>query len=106
MVQHQQKLVHIQDITSAGAAGAAYVATGFLLNADNNPSLAVARQETTCEVNAADPGGTFRWWLTAITTAGFWFNWAGMNAGVCNMRIVSHVFHSICFDISSQLQPY
>jgi len=106
MVQHQQKLVHIHDINSAAAAGAVAIATGFLLNADNNPSLPVARQECTCEVNGADPGANFRWWLTAITTAGFVFNWTGGNQGVCNFRIVAHVFHSICFDISSQQTMY
>jgi len=106
MVLHQQKLVHIHDLTSVGAAGAAAVATGFLINADNNPSLPVARQEVTSEVSGADPGGTSRWWLTNITAAGFVYNWAGFNAGVCNIRIVAHVFHSICFDISSQMPPY
>lgn len=106
MVQHQQKLVHIADVNNIPAAGAQAVATGFLINADNNPSLAVARQECTVEANGGDPGGTFRWWLTAITTAGFILNWAGANPGVCNLRCVSHVFHSICFDISSEQQMY
>jgi len=107
MAQHQQKLVHIADLTNIAAAGAQAIATGFLINADNNPSLAVARQECTCEANGADPGAGFRWWLTAITTLGFTFNWAGANAGAgVNLRIVAHVFHSICFDISSEQIPY
>ena len=107
MAQHQQKLVHIHDVTSAAAAGAVAIATGFLINSDNNPSLAVARQECTCEVNGADPSANFRWWLTAITTAGFTFNWAGCTAGnVCNLHVVAHVYHSICFDISSAVSPY
>ena len=102
---HQQKLVHIRDLTSIAAQGAQAITTGFLLNADNNPSLAVARQECTVEVYGADPGATWRWWLTNITTTGLTVNWAGANAGVCNLHIVAHVFHSICFDLSSQ-QPY
>lgn len=104
---HQQKLVHVRDITSAAAAGAVYVGTGFLINADNNPSLPVARQEVTCEVSGADPSADFRWWLTAVTTSGFYFWWAGLTGGnVCNLRVVAHVFHSICFDISSAVPPY
>ena len=103
---HQQKLVHVADITHIAAAGNQVIATGFLLNAQNEPSLAVARQETTVEVYGADPSATFRWWTTAITTAGFTINWAGAAGGGENLRVVSHVFHSICFDISSQQQPY
>ena len=105
---HQQKLVHIRDITSAAAAASVYVATGFLINADNNPSLPVARQEVTVELScAANPHGpVFEWWLSGITTAGFTFNWQGLNPGIANIRIVAHVFHSICFDISDEVPPY
>ena len=103
---HQQKLVHIADITTIGAAGNQVIATAFLLDGITAASVPVARQETTVECYGADPGATSRWWTTAITTAGFTLNWAGYNAGVTNLRIVSHVFHSICFDISSVTPPY
>jgi len=102
---HQQKLVHIQDLTGIAANNAVAIATGFLLDAQNEPSLALARHETTVEVYGGDPSGTWRWWLTNITVNGFTLNWAGANAGV-NLHIVSHVFHSICFDISSAERPY
>ena len=100
---HQQKLVHIHESTSVGAAGNVGVVTGFLLDTAMYPaqplgSLAVARQETTVEIYGADPGATSRWWTT--------LNWAGFNAGFCNLHVVSHVFHSICFDISSVQQQY
>jgi len=103
---HQQKLVHIVDITSVAAAGNQVIATAFLLDGISAASVPVARQETTVEIYGADPGANSRWWTTVITTAGFTFNWAGLNPGVCNIRIVSHVFHSICFDISSVTPPY
>ena len=103
---HQQKLVHIQEITHIAAAGAQAVATGFLIDSDNVTSLAVARHEATVEVNGGDPSATFRWWLTAITTAGFVVNWAGATGGGENLHVVAHVFHSICFDISSSESPY
>jgi len=103
---HQQKLVHIVDITSIAANGNQVIATGFQLAADNEPALAVARQETTHEIMAADPSEDSRVWSTAITTAGFTINWAGFNAAVCDLRVVSHVFHSICFDISTVQSPY
>ena len=106
-MQHNQKLVHIRDLTSVAAGPAyVYVATGFLINADNNPSLPVARQEVSVEISGSDPGVDARWWLTGITTAGFTFRWQGFNPGVCNIRIVAHVFHSICFDISDVTPPY
>jgi len=104
---YQQKLIHIHTITAAGANGAAAVATGFRIVNEQQPNgMALARQNVSVEVSAADPSGTFRWWLTAITTAGFTFNWAGANAGVCDIRVVAQVFHSICFDISTVQAQY
>jgi hypothetical protein len=103
---HQQKLVHIQEIPGAAANGAAVIATGFRIDdpvAAN--SYAVARHQISVEIFGGDPSVDFRWWTTAVTTAGFTFNWAGLTAGV-TIRIVAHVFHSICFDISTAQPPY
>lgn len=103
---HQQKLIHIQDFTSIAAANAVVIATGLLIDADNNPSLPVAPQRITVEAYGADPGATSRWWTTAKTTAGFTLNWAGYNAGVLNLHVVASLRHSICFDISSESAMY
>jgi len=104
---YQQKLIHIHTITDAGASGAAAVTTGFRIVNEQQPSgMALARQNVSVEVSGADPGATFRWWLTAISTTGFTFNWAGANAGVCDIRVVAQVFHSICFDISTVQSQY
>ena len=102
---HQQKLVHIQDITGIGAANGVAIACGLQYDANNEPALAIPRHECTVEVHGGDPSGTWRWWLTAITPAGFTLNWAGATPGV-NLHVVARIFHSICFDISSAEQPY
>ena len=102
---HQQKLVHVQVLTNVAEDGNQVVATGFLID-DPSGAYPVEPQLITHEINAADPGEDSRCWTTAKTTAGFTFNWAGFNVGVCNIRVVARIFHSICFDISSSQQPY
>ena len=104
---HQQKLVHVQNLTSVAEDGNQAVVTGFQIDdvADTD-AYAVAPHILTCETQAADPGEDSRWWTTARTTAGFTFNWAGYNEGVCNLRIVARIYHSICFDVSSEQPPY
>lgn len=104
---HQQKLVHVQVLTSVVAAGNQAVAAGLQIDDANlTDAYSVAPHLIICEVGAADPGATSRWWITNRLTTGFTFNWAGFNPGVCNLRVVARVFHSICFDISSEQVPY
>jgi hypothetical protein len=105
----QQKLIHIQDLTSIAANGNQVIATGLQIDtAANHPTaLAVMPQRVTVEPYGADPGANFRWWETARTTAGFTLNWAGNGSPAqLNLHIVASLRHSICFDISSAVSPY
>ena len=103
---HQQKLVHITDLTNVASSGNQAITTNlYLAGGVYDPAVKVAPHEITCEVNGADPGTNFRWWTTSKTTSGFTFNWAGAS-NTPNLRIVAHVFHSICFDVSSAQPLY
>ena len=103
---HQQKLVHIQEITGAVAGGAVVVIIpGLQYDANNEPALSVTRHKTTVEVNGSDPGGDFRWYTALVNPGGFFLFYAATLGGY-NMHLMTKVFHSLCFDISSAEQPY
>lgn len=105
-MSHQQKLVYIQEIPAAGANGALVVTPGFHLDDVRlTDSYHVARHEVKVEIIGADPSNAFRWWTTNVGVTTFTFNWAGLGAG-CTIRLSAHVFHSICFDISTAQPPY
>jgi hypothetical protein len=103
---HQQKLVHIQDITGvAPGGGGTGIIPGLQYDANNEPALSVYRHKTTVEVYGADPGGDFRWFTTVFIANTFTLWYMSTNGGY-NLHIVTKIFHSICFDISSAEQPY
>jgi hypothetical protein len=103
---HQQKLVHIQDSTGLPAGGVLVVISpGLQYDANNEPALAVARHKTTVEVNGADPGADFRWFTLGVTATQILLSLFSTPGGY-NVHIVTKIFHSICFDISSAEQPY
>lgn len=106
-MSHQQKLVHIQEIDVPAMAGALVINTLFHIDDVTQPdSYHVARHEVTVECIGGDPGADFRWWTTAVGLNSFTFNWDfGQRASV-RLRIVAHIFHSICFDISTAQPPY
>lgn len=102
----QQKLFHVHLITGAAANGNVAITTNLrLVVLNNSASQQVAPDVITAEVRGGDPGATSRWWLTAITTAGFTFNWAGFNAGL-DIRITAGKRHSICYDLSMTQAQY
>jgi len=82
------------------------MAPGLMLNAQNEPSLAVARHKMTVEAYGADPGGDYRWYCWAQPTAAQVVLIVVSTNGGYNLHIVIKLFHSICFDISSAERPY
>jgi len=108
---HQQKLVHIQEITGIAAGGQVVpIAPGLQFDANNEPALAAVRHKMTVEINGADPGANFRWYnlvqpTAALVTLVFADTLGGYNARY-NAHVMIKLFHSICFDISSAEQPY
>ena len=42
----------------------------------------------------SDPGTAFRWWISALNSTTYTFNWAGANAGV-QIDVTAQIIHSI-----------
>ena len=104
---HQQKLISIVDINNVAAAGAGVVLHNLHLSADCEPALAVAPIKFACIPSGADPSGTFRWWITNVTTANYTANWAGCtNLGGVSLRFIAQMYHSICYDYNYTERPY
>jgi len=82
---HQQKLVHIQDITGVPPGGGfTGIVPGLMYNAQNEPSLALARHKTSVEAYGADPGGDFRWY-TILAGTNFLLVYVSTNGGTTSM---------------------
>ena len=104
---HQQKLVHIQEITGVTAGGQILVINpGLQYDANNEPALAVTRHKMTVEINGSDPGGDFRWFNIIPPTPTQIVLDLVATLGGYNAHVMIKLFHSICFDISSAEQPY
>jgi hypothetical protein len=104
---HQQKLVHIQEITGIAAGGQVVpIAPGLQYDANNEPALAAVRHKMTVEINGTDPGADFRWFNLLPPTAALVVLAFAATLGGYNAHVMIKLFHSICFDISSAEQPY
>ena len=104
---HQQKLVHIQDVTGIAAGGQlVQINPGLQYDANNEPALAVTRHKMTVEIYGSDPGADFRWYLLIPPTPTNVILILQATLGGYNAHVMIKLFHSICFDISSAEQPY
>jgi hypothetical protein len=105
---HQQKLVHIQDVTGVPPGGGlVQINPGLRINTQSNPNnINVVRHKMSVEVNGADPGNDYRWYLLLPPTATQVLLVLASTNGGYNAHIVIKLFHSICFDISSAEKPY
>ena len=104
---HQQKLIHITDISNAPSPGQMTITHGLHLSADQEPALAIAPINFNCIPMGGDPGANFRWWVTGVNTVTYTANWsASAPSTIPQLRFIAQMYHSICYDYNYTERPY